>query len=91
MKEEVTRLKCESETMRRQMRAQDEAIQGAHHLKKQVDEMILEYEQLKRDKVHHLQKIREQGAELEANVNGRQKAETELEKVRREYEQFRLM
>ena len=52
LRDENTRFKCEAETTKKQLRAQDEAIQGAHELKIQVDEMIVSYERLKKDQAH---------------------------------------
>ena len=89
MREENSGLKSESETIRRQLKAQDEAIQGAHHLKEEVDEMINGYERLTKDQAHQVHKNREQAAELSANVNGRRVAEINLENVTKELDELR--
>ena len=52
--------------------------------------MISGYERLTKDQAHQVHKNREQAAELTVNVNGRHKAEIDLEKVTREFEELRL-
>jgi len=49
LKERNNTLFVENEQMRKQIRAQDDAIIGAQHLKEHTDRMIVDYEKLKGD------------------------------------------
>ena len=50
--------------------------------------MIVDYERIKNDLTFHIQKNEEVVRELQADKHRRQVAESEVEKLRREYEEL---
>ena len=76
--------------MRKQIRAQEEAIIGAQHLKEQTDHMICDYEKMRGDYNHQMQVNNDMQMNLNVNQAGRRRAEDELFKTQKELEEARL-
>ena len=74
-------LTSEAEAMRKQIRAQEEAIIGAQHLKEQTDHMICDYEKMRGDYNHQMQVNNDMQMNLNVNQAGRRRAEDELFKT----------
>ena len=89
LRERNTILMNDQESMRKQMRAQEEAIIGAQQLKVQTDHMIVDYERLKQDLNFNHGKNSDLTQNLNANVVGRRKAEDELFRLAKEFEDLK--
>lgn len=89
MRERNSALLSEAEQMRRQIRAQEDAIVGAHHLKEQTDRMMIDYEKIKEELSFTQNKNQDLQQTLNVNMVGRRKAEDDLLKTIKDLDDFK--
>ena len=62
---------------------------GAQHLKEHTDHMIVDYEKLKEDLNYQLGKNADLTHNLNVNANGRRKAEDDLLRLTKDFDEFK--
>ena len=75
--------------MRKQLRAQEDAIVGAQHLKEQTDRMMVDYEKMREELNFTVNKNQDLTQNLNINITGRRKAEDDLLRTVREFDEFK--